>query len=335
MLEIGNIAFKWGFLLPLLLLVPALWYWRYKRQREHYAEMLFPTLDNFPEEKSLRTAWQPSLFLLRLAAMVCLIIAIARPMTLTEEQKIKAEGIDIMMAMDVSSSMLAKDFEPDRLDAAKDVAARFVDKRAHDRIGLVVFSGESYTQCPLTTDRTIVKQFLSQLQCGLIADGTAIGMGLANAVKRLADSDAKSKVVILLTDGVNNAGYTSPMQAADAAKKLGIRVYTIGVGTKGRAKAPIARSTNGSYVFGWTEVEIDEPLMQRISEETGGQYFRAVDMESLERVYEQIDQLEKVEIESTSIRHEQERFRPFLLAAFALIALELLLQYTVFRTILQ
>lgn len=297
--------------------------------------MLFPTLDSFEMETSVRVTWQPILMAMRLAAIGFLVVAVARPVTLTEEQKIKAEGIDIVLAMDVSSSMLAKDFDPDRLEAAKIVAADFVDKRPHDRIGVVVFSGESYTQCPLTTDHVIVKQFLSQLQCGLVADGTAIGMGLANGVKRLADSDAKSKVIILLTDGVNNAGYTSPMQAADAANKLNIKIYTIGVGTIGRARAPIARRPNGTYVFGWTEVEIDEPLMKKIADESGGQYFRATDMETLQSIYAQIDELEKTEIEATSIRHEEEQFQIFLIIAFALLALEALLHHTVFRTILQ
>jgi len=203
-----------------------------------------------------------------------LIIALARPqLTLTEEE-VKAEGIDIVIAMDVSSSMLAQDFKPDRLSVSKNVAKSFVDKRAYDRIGLVVFAAESYTQCPLTTDHRVVKDFLDGLQCGILEDGTAIGMGLASAINRMKDSEAKSKVVILLTDGVNNSGYIKPMTAAEIAKELGTKVYTIGVGTRGRALMPQQRRGNGEYIYRMVNVNIDEDLLRTIADDTGGKRLR-------------------------------------------------------------
>ncbi|MCP4443704.1 MAG: VWA domain-containing protein [Aureispira sp.] len=327
-----GIQFAHPIFLGLLLLVPLLGVYYFRKYQEQYANVTISNTAGFAEVKSIRIMLRPIMPILRLIAITGLIFALARPQSVLKQENVTAEGIDIVMAMDVSSSMLSKDFEPDRLEASKKVAAKFVDRRTHDRIGLVVFSGESFTQCPLTTDHGILKEFFNQIECGLIADGTAIGMGLANAVKRLKDSEVKSKIVILLTDGVNNSGYTSPMQAADAAKKLGVKVYTVGVGTEGHARAPIARRQNGSYVFGMTKVEIDEALLKRISEETGGQYYRAVDMESLEAVYAEIDRLETTKIETTTIRRYREEFYFLVWIALGCVVLEVLLANTLFRS---
>ena len=254
---IGNIEITSPWWLLLLLLLPLVirWYWQHRGQ-------YFPTvsLSSTQGVEQAPVSWKvkarPIVQVLHLLALVSLIIALARPRSVLQEENINAEGIDIMLAMDVSTSMLARDFEPDRLEASKEVAMEFVSQRPHDRIGLAVFAGESFTQCPLTTDHSVLKMFLDNLQCGLIENGTAIGMGLANSVGRLDKSDAKSKIVILLTDGVNNTGHTQPMQAADAAKKLGIKVYTVGVGTEGHARTPTTQLPNGQFLYGWAPVEI-------------------------------------------------------------------------------
>jgi Ca-activated chloride channel family protein len=308
-------------------------YLRYRQK--YYAEVQLSSTMGFEGVKTWKTRLRPIQFILQCLALIVLVVALARPQSVLRKENVNADGIDIIMAMDVSSSMLAKDFEKDRLDAAKRVAQDFVNRRVHDRIGLILFAGESYTQCPLTSDHGVLNQFLSKLECGLIAEGTAIGMGLANATRRLQKSKAKSKVIILLTDGVNNAGYIQPLQAVEASKKYGIKVYTIGVGTMGRAKAPIARKPNGSFVYGWTEVEIDEKLLSQIAIETGGQYFRATDMASLEDIYNQIDQMERTKIERTTFRRYREEFHWFVLAAVMMVFLYLALANTVFRTIVQ
>lgn len=332
MIEIGNIEFYNPWFLLLLLVPLGMGAWYFARQGSYYTKMRLPQLEAFGQSQTWRAALRPFLFYLRLIALSLLILAFARPQTVTEEQKINTEGIDIVLAMDVSSSMLAKDFDPDRLEAAKKVAATFIDQRQQDRIGLVVFAGEAFTQCPPTTDHSALKRFLSGLTCGVLEDGTAMGMGLATAVNRLDDSEAKSRIVILLTDGVNNAGYIQPMTATALAKKLNIKVYTIGVGTRGEARAPIARRSDGQYVFGYSEVRIDEELLEEIANQTKGRYFRATDMESLESVYREIDQLEKVKMEKTIIRNYKEEFRLFLGLGAMLLLLELLLGYTIFRT---
>jgi Ca-activated chloride channel family protein len=257
----------------------------------------------------------------------------ARPQLNLKEEKVKAEGIDIMMALDLSSSMLSKDFSPDRLEVSKMVAEEFVGKRQYDRIGLVVFAGEAFTQCPLTVDHNIVKDFLSDLKVGMVQDGTAIGMGLATAVNRLKDSDAKSKIIILLTDGVNNTGYINPITAAEIAKQYGIRVYTIGVGTMGSAMSPVNRGIDGEYYFAMSRVEIDTELLKKISEMTSGQYFRAIDRASLENIYAEIDRLEKTEIEVNVFKRYKDEYRPFLMMGLGLILLSFILQHTIFKTI--
>lgn len=333
MFTFQGFIFAHPWFLLLLPIVPALLYIRLRRK--YYAEVTLSSTMGFEGLKTWRTQLRPIMPILPVIAITALILALARPQSILSKENIHADGIAIVLAIDVSSSMLAKDFNKDRLDASKRVAQSFVDQREHDRIGLVVFSGESYTQCPLTTDHAIVKQFLSKLQCGLITEGTALGMGLANAVRRLQKSESKSKVVILLTDGVNNAGYIQPLQAAEAAKKYGVKVYTIGIGTKGRARAPIARRPDGRFVFGWTDVEIDEKLLHQISEETGGQYFRATDITSLEEIYTQIDQLEHTKIEKTTFKRQREEFHWFVLLSLVVVFVYLTLSNTVFRTIVQ
>jgi Ca-activated chloride channel family protein len=269
----------------------------------------------------------------RYIGMALIILAIARPQLVLKEEEVKAEGIDIMMVMDLSSSMLARDFKPDRLTASKKMAQDFIDKRSYDRIGLVVFSGESFTQSPLTTDHRIVKEFLASLQVGMLEDGTAIGMGLASAVNRLQESESKSKVVILLTDGVNNSGYIKPMTAAEIAKEIDVKVYTIGVGSMGAAETPTSRRSDGRFVFRYDRVQIDEELLTNISELTGGKYFRAIDEDSLESIYSEIDRLEKTEIEVSVFKRYSEEFRMFLFWAIVFLGLEWLLANTILKTI--
>jgi Ca-activated chloride channel family protein len=269
----------------------------------------------------------------RAIAYSLLVIALARPQLTLKEEEVKAEGIDIMLIMDLSSSMLAKDFEPDRLSVSKQVAQTFVDKRQYDRIGLAVFAGESFTQCPITTDHRILKTFLANLECGMLEDGTAIGMGLASAVNRLKESDGTSKVAILLTDGVNNAGYIKPMTAAEIAKEIGVKVYTIGVGTLGNAISPVSRRSDGRYVFGMAKVEIDEKLLEEIAKSTGGKYFRATSEAKLEQIYEEIDRLEKTEIDVTVFKRYSEEFRKFLFWGIILLLIEFILNHVLLRKI--
>ena len=248
--------------------------------------MRMPTLSAVQNITTWRLRLRPLLPAMRAAALVLLIISLARPQKTLQEEEIKAEGIDIMLAIDLSSSMLAKDFEPDRLEVCKRVASEFVTKRAYDRVGLSVFAGEAFTQTPLTTDHKIVKEFMAGLECGMLEDGTAIGMGLATAINRLKDSPSASKIVILLTDGVNNVGYVKPLTAAEIAQELGVKVYTIGVGTNGDALTPVSRRSDGRYIFGLARVEIDEALLQQIAEMTGGKYFRALSEQGLEDIYD-------------------------------------------------
>lgn len=266
-------------------------------------------------------------------AISMLIIALARPQREFAEETVKGEGIDIFLVMDVSSSMLARDFDPDRLAVSKQVAVDFVRHRLYDRIGLAVFAAESYTQCPLTHDHNVLINYLEGLQCGELDDGTAIGMGLAAAVNRLKDSDAKSKVVVLLTDGVNNAGYIRPATAAGVAEEFGIKVYTIGVGSYGQALSPVRRRSDGQYMFGLTTVEIDEALLQEIADRTGGKYYRATSKERLQRVYEEIDRLEKTEVEITVHKEYKELYYWPLIAGFLLLALLYVLRATYLRSL--
>lgn len=317
----------------LLILVPLAGYQWYRYHRQS-PELHFPGADMLAAAGSNWVArLRPLLHLLRLGSIALLIIALARPRTTEESSETKsAEGIDIVMALDVSASMLARDLQPNRLEATKRVAEDFVNKRPNDRIGVVVYSGESYTQTPLTTDHAIVQNSINDIKYGRIQDGTAIGMGLATAVNRLKDSEAKSKTVILLTDGENNAGQIDPMTAAQLAEEFNIRVYTIGVGTKGTAPTPVGYDFRGNLRFQRMPVNIDEELLKNIASQTGGEYFRATDNQRLQEIYEQIDQLETSKIQELKYYSHDEKFEGFALAAFILLAIEGLLRYTVFRS---
>lgn len=267
--------------------------------------------------------------LLRTIALVMIIIAIARPRSSTKMDKIDTEGIDIVLAMDVSTSMLARDFTPDRISAAKDIAIEFISQRPSDRMGIVVFAGESYTQCPLTTDRATLINLMKEIETGLIEDGTAIGNGLATAVARMQNSDAKSRVVILLTDGVNNSGEITPQTAADIAKTYGIRVYTIGVGANGTAPYPVM--TPWGVQMQNVEVEIDENLLKNIAETTGGRYFRATDNTKLSEIYSEINKMEKARTTIDSFPIYKELFTGFALIALASLLLEVLISFILRR----
>ena len=282
-------------------------------------------------KKSPKIYLRHALFVLRLIAISLLILILARPQSSVSWKETNTEGIDIVMAMDISSSMLAQDFNPNRLEAAKDVATKFILGRETDRIGLVVFAGESFTQCPLTTDHAVLVNLLKDMQSGMIEDGTAIGLGLANAVNRLKDSDAKSKVVILLTDGVNNRGEIAPETAAELAATFGVRVYTIGVGTVGNAPYPV--QTAFGVQMRPMPVEIDETVLRKIAAKTDGKYFRATNKESLKSIYEEIDKLEKTKIEVKNFSSKNEMYFGLGLLVLLIVILELLLRYTVLRII--
>lgn len=252
------------------------------------------------------------------------VFALTRPQILRTEEKIKADVVDIMMVMDVSESMLAQDFEPNRLEASKKVASDFIERRKHDRIGLVLFAGEAFTQCPSTTDHRILKELLKNVQCGYLEQGTAIGMGMITGVNRLKDSPVKSKLLIVLTDGVNNAGFVEPLTAANAAKELGMKIYTIGVGTRGMAKVQTGVLPSGQAVYQQQSVEIDEELLQQVAQNTGGQYFRATDMQGLEKIYQEIDRLEPTRVDISVVKREDDIFQWFLVPAMMLLLLEII-----------
>ena len=328
---IKNIDFDQPYWL-LLAALPLLWMlYKYLRKPEIHAPMRMSHLDSVGDGRGWRSRllWIPDL--LRLLALLLFVVAMARPQLTLSEEKVTAEGIDIMLAIDLSSSMLAQDFNPDRLTVSKQVATEFVEKRPYDRVGLAVFAGEAFTQCPLTTDHLILKDFLGNIQVGILNDGTAIGMGLATAVNRIKDSDAASKIVILLTDGVNNSGYIDPVTAAQIAKEYDVKVYTIGVGSEGRALTPVNRRSNGEYYFTMARVQIDEELLTEISTLTGGKYYRAIDRAGLERIYDEINTLEKTEIEVNVFKRYKEEFRLFLIAGLFLFLLELILRNTVLK----
>lgn len=304
-------------------------WWELKRADAGKATLLVSTVQAFRGTRSWRNFLRPLLFIFRALTLCCLIIALARPQTRNDEQLVNGEGIDIVLCLDISGSMLAQDFTPNRMEAAKNVASEFIDNRPTDRIGLVIFSGEAFTMCPLTTDRNVLKSQLFQVHSGLLEDGTAIGSGLATGVDRLRNSPSKSKVIILLTDGENNGGLIDPNTAKEIAKSVGVRVYTIGMGTEGYAPVPV--QTPAGVVMQREKVNIDEKLLTQIATETGGRYYRAKDNESLSSIYKEIDQLEKSKIEVSSIRRYTEQFFPFALAAAIFLFLEMLLRWTVLR----
>lgn len=318
-------------LLFLLLIIPiliALYVWKYRK--------LYPTIQisSFDFAKKSKTSFKEILvhvlFGLEMVALALLIVALARPQSSEKNSTTNVEGIDIVMTMDVSGSMLAEDFKPNRLEAAKKVGAKFVDGRPNDRIGLVVFASESYTQCPMTTDHKVLNQLMSEIKTGIIEDGTAIGDGLSIAISRLKDSDAISKVIILLTDGVNNTGSIDPISAAEIAKMFGLRVYTIGVGTNGTAPYPV-QDFFGNKRYQQVEVNIDEDMLKQIANMTGAQYFRATDNSSLDKIYNEIDKMEKSRIEVYEFERKTEEFFPFAAIALGLLALVFLMRTFVLR----
>ena len=290
----------------LLLLIPLIgWYFWKMRKNQASVEMSSSQAFDAPKAVTAKVYLRHVPFVLRMIAIALVIVILARPQSTNSWQNSSTEGIDIMMAIDISSSMLAQDLRPNRLEAAKNVAAAFINGRPNDNIGLVVFSAESFTQCPLTTDHAILLNLFKNIQSGMIEDGTAIGLGLANAVSRIKDSQAKSKVIILLTDGSNNRGEIAPVTAAEIAKTFGIRVYTIGVGTKGEAPYPF-RLPGGMIQTQMIPVDIDEPTLKQIATTTGGQYFRATDNASLKEIYSEIDQMEKTKISVREYSKKQE-----------------------------
>ena len=320
------------YLYLLLLLIPLIGWYIYKLSKSQ-ASMQVSSSEVFqlPEARSWKIYLRHVPFLLRMVLIALLIVVLARPQSTNSWQNSSTEGIDIMLAMDISSSMLAQDLKPNRLEAAKDVAASFINGRQNDNIGLVVFAAESFTQCPLTTDHTVLLNLFKDIQPGIIQDGTSIGLGLANAVSRIKDRQAKSKVIILLTDGVNNAGEIAPVTASEIAKTFGVRVYTIGVGTQGEAPYPFQTAFGIQYQN--VPVEIDEPTLKQIAATTGGQYFRATDNASLKAIYEEIDQMEKTKISVQEFSKKQEEYMQWALLVLLLLLVEVLLKNTLLRNI--
>lgn len=328
-MEFANPKILW-----LLVAVPLLVAYYVWRSMQGGASIVISTTD------SLRTAPRTVRYylrhlpaVLRIVALVLLVVALARPQTVEHETKTNTEGIDIVLAVDISGSMLARDFTPDRLTAAKEVASQFVANRQGDRIGLVVFAGEAFTQSPLTTDQASLQTLLGRLRSGVVEDGTAIGNGLATALNRLRESDSKSKVVILLTDGVNNRGQIAPLTAADIAAEMGIKVYTIGVGRNGTAPYPVFDERGRELYTVDMKVEIDEKMLREIADKTGGEYFRATDKTSLEHIYKQIDAMEKSKVEKYDITHIYEEYLLFVLVALALLMIEFVVKNIVLKRI--
>ena len=326
-IDFANPEFFWLFLLlPLAIL------WYVFKRKDQTASLKISSISGFTKQGILPQL-KPFLFVLRLLAMAAIIVAMARPQTEDISTRTKTtKGIDIVMTIDVSSSMLARDLKPNRLSALKKVAAEFIKKRPNDRIGLVAYAGESYTKTPITSDKDLVLNALREITYGQLNDGTAIGMGLATSVNRLKESKAISKIIILLTDGENNQGFIEPQTAADLAVEFGIKTYTIGLGSNGNALSPVSYNADGSFRYGLQPVKIDEELLKEIAESTGGQYFRATDNDKLEKIYDEINKLEKTEIEEFKYYKYEEKFRPWVLLAGALLLLEWLLRNTLFRS---
>ena len=323
----ANPEFFWLLLLlPLMLL----WYWFWNKKSQ--ANVTFSTTIAFKKTKSWSDAFYHLLFVLRMIAIALIVVALARPQTHSENAKTKiTDGIDIVMAIDVSASMLSQDLKPNRFEALKKVASQFVKDRPNDRIGLVIYAGESYTKTPVTTDKLIILNALSEITYGQIEDGTAIGMGLATAVNRLKESKAKSRVIILLTDGVNNTGFIDPQTAAELAAEYGIKVYTVGIGTNGMALSPYALNADGSIIYRMQQVDIDEPLMKKIAQVTKGRYFRATNNQKLQQIYDEINQMETTKIEEFKYTEVDEKFRWWVLVAGLLLLLEFVLKHTLLR----
>jgi Ca-activated chloride channel homolog len=331
---LGDIQFAEKHWFWLLLSIPVMiaWYiWRLKRNEGEFNFSSFTFLNNIKPSPKARL--RHVLFVLRLIAVAFIITALARPQSRSSWKDSKTEGIDIVLSMDVSLSMLAKDFRPNRMEVAKDVMIDFVGKRPNDRIGLVLFGGEAFTQCPITSDHKVLKNMFAQVKAGSLDQGTAIGTGLATAVARIKESKAKSRVVILISDGVSNTGEVAPLTAGELAKTFGVRVYCIGVGSKGKALQPVAIYAPGEYEYDYVDVEIDEKVMTDIANMTGGKYFRATDKKSLITISEEIDKMEKTITSEKSFTNKAEHYLPFALIAAVLLCLEFLLKFTVFRSI--
>src|SRR5664280_3648126 len=327
-----GISFSQPTFLWFLLLVPGIIAYYLLRQQKTSASLQMPGLQQFDKSgETFRNYLRHILFALKVIAITLLMFVLARPQKTDKFQNSTTEGIDIILTLDISGSMLARDFKPDRLEASKNVATEFISGRPYDRMGLVVFSGESFTQCPLTTDHAVLINLLREIKSGMIEDGTAIGMGLATAVNRIKDSKAKSKVIILLTDGVNNRGEIAPATAADIAKTFGIRVYTIGVGTQGMAPYPVQTPYGIQYQD--MPVEIDEGILQEISQMTGGKYFRATDNDSLEKIYKEIDKLEKSKIDVKQFSRKEEKYLLPALIAFFMLVIEIIVRNTIFKNL--
>jgi Ca-activated chloride channel family protein len=330
----NNITFlNPGFFWLFLLLIPAI-AWHIWKRKQQTATVKVSSLNGFKTGKSILAKLYPALFILRILALTLIIVAMARPRTVNVSNKTKTtKGIDIVMAIDVSSSMLARDLKPNRLKALQKVASDFVEGRPNDRIGLVFYAGEAYTKTPVTSDKAVVLGALQDVRFDqTLQDGTAIGMGLATAVNRLKDSKAKSKIIILLTDGVNNSGTIEPETAADIAKEYEIKVYTIGIGTNGMADFPYAVAPNGEFIYRMMQVEIDQQLMKNIASTTDGKYFRATSNTRLASIYKEINKLETTEIEELRYYDYDEKYRPFLYAAGLLLLLEIVFRNSVFRS---
>lgn len=318
----------------LFLLVPMAAAWLFWKRNKQSATLKMSSTQGFKGSNSLATKLKPALNVLRLLALSSLIIAMARPRTVDISNQTKTtKGVDIVIAMDVSGSMLAKDLKPNRMEALKEVAADFVEERPNDRIGLVLYASEAYTKTPVTSDKAVVLEAIKSVKYdNTLQDGTGIGMGLETAVNRLKDSKAKSKVVILLTDGVNNSGFIEPETAADIAKQYGIKVYTIGIGTNGMAESPYALSPNGQILFQMMKVEIDEQLMRNIARKTDGKYFRATSNSKLAEIYGEINKLETTEIEELKFYDYDEKYRPFVWISGILVLVEFGLRKTIYRS---
>ena len=330
-----NSSFMHPHFLWLLLVLPIAWFWHYFIKNQQEVAIKISTTEGLSTKKSLLIQVRPFLFVLKLLALGFIIIALARPRN-TQKSSFtdNTSGIDIVIATDVSGSMLATDFKPNRLESIKELAYNFIQKRVNDRIGLVVYAGESYTRTPVTSDKTMLLNSLKEVQYNgmVLQDGTAIGIGLGTAINRLKDSKTKSKIIILLTDGVNNLGSLDPISAAEIAKAYNIKVYTVGVGTNGMANFPVAKDANGNIVFQPQKVEIDEKLMQEIATITNGKYFRATNNKKLEAIYDEIDRLEKSKITENRFMMFDEQFRPWLLIGLFLLALEMILSRTLFKS---
>lgn len=331
-----NYTFAQPYFLWLLLLIPLYFFFRHQFQKNRKSAWIYSNLPGGAFLSNKRSNYGKLwMNILRALALCLMIVALARPQKTDTQTSISSDGIDIVLSLDVSGSMLAEDFKPDRLEAAKQISKSFIQKRNGDRIGLVIFSGESFTQCPITLDHSILLEQLQNIESGMLSDGTAIGNGLATAVDRLREAKGKSKVIILMTDGVNSSlgGNTiDPLTALEIAKAYGIKVYTIGVGTKGKAIMPVPTQT-GDVVRRLVDVEIDEPLLKKIAKETGGMYYRATGNESLNEVYSNIDKLEKSNAEISSFREYEDRFYYLLIAALALLLLEAVMRYGLFRSV--